>query len=49
MFILWILNVNAGLELVQIPQVPDTCRIFGYYCPAPTDFGTFTTWVVFHA
>ena len=33
----------AGLELVRVPRVPGTRGIFGQYCPAPADFGNFTT------
>ena len=34
---------TAGLELVQVPRVPGTCGIFEQHCPAPPDFGNFTT------
>ena len=33
-----------GLELERVPRVPGTRRIFWQYCPAPADYGNFTTY-----
>ena len=38
-----ICQLEAELELIRVPRVPGTRGIFGQYCPAPADFGNFTT------
>jgi hypothetical protein len=34
---------RVGVKSDTVAWVPGICRIFGQYCPAPADFGNFTT------